>query len=72
MPVLDCDSAVSVQSKENFNDYLAMFCLYTLPPAMPAQDKIQMLTTSCQSVCKNPFKTFFKILRTSILLAVHR
>ena len=40
-------NAVSVQSKENFNDYLAMFCLYTLPLARPAQAKIQILIAFC-------------------------
>ena len=42
-PILDCDSAVSVQNKEKC---LAMFCLYTLPLTRPAQAKTQMLTTS--------------------------
>ena len=35
-----------ILSKENFNEYLAMFCLYTLPLVRPAKAKIKMLTTS--------------------------
>ena len=47
--ILACDSAVTVQSKENINDYQC-FGLYTLPLARPAQAKIQMLTAICSIV----------------------
>ena len=48
--------------KINFQ-WIAMFCLYTLPLARPAQAKIQMLTTSSRIVTIL-FKILFKNLRT--------
>ena len=41
---------VQSQKSEEKIQCLAMFCLYTLPLARPAQAKIQMLTTSSWSV----------------------
>ena len=48
--ILDYDNAVSVLSKEDFNDWLAMFFFYTLPLARLSQAKIQMLTAVCSIV----------------------
>ena len=48
--ILACDNVVSMQSKEDCNGYLAMFCLYTLPLARPGQAKIQMLAAICSIV----------------------
>ena len=48
--ILTCDNVVSVQSKEDCNDYLAKFCLYTLPLARPGQAKIQMYAAICSIV----------------------
>ena len=50
--VLDCYSAISVQRKENFNQWLAMFCLYKPLQARPAQAKIQMLTAMYLQYCE--------------------
>ena len=46
--MLGCYSAVSVQSRGNFNDYQCFS--FTLPLARAAQAKIQMLTAICSIV----------------------